>query len=166
MRAFWPCIDSKGTTTFKAQRGSKDIVKIVHVSFVVQLKFHEAMRIFLCTKKTKITLFNNFFSSVSLWLNHWCHMDYFIDVLTTFLGLDRGSWVDLYGGSESSWISFEFVFWRWTKVLWVWKDLKNLEEFGWIIPLKPQLFASTCWLSKCRSTNPPMTNDCFSAFAS
>ncbi len=101
--------------------------------------FMKLWEYFLCTKKTKITLFNNFFSSVSLWLNHRCHMDYFIDVLTTFLGLERGSWVDLYGGSESSWISFEFVFWRWTKVLWVWKDF----IFGWIIPLKPQLFAST-----------------------
>ncbi len=27
----WPCIDSKKTTTFKAQKGWKDIVKIVHV---------------------------------------------------------------------------------------------------------------------------------------
>ncbi len=56
MRAFWPCIDRKGTTTFKAQRGSKDIIKIVHVSFVVQLKFHEAMRIFFVYKENK----NNF----------------------------------------------------------------------------------------------------------
>ncbi len=26
-------------------------------------------------------------SFVKLWLNYWCHMDYFDDVLTTFLGL-------------------------------------------------------------------------------
>ncbi len=31
-RAFWPCIDSNATTTFKAQEGSEDIVKIVHVT--------------------------------------------------------------------------------------------------------------------------------------
>ncbi len=30
-RAFWPCIDSNATEMFKAQKGSKDIVKIVHV---------------------------------------------------------------------------------------------------------------------------------------
>ncbi len=29
-------------------------------------------------------------------------MDYFNDVLTTFLGLERGSTVAVYGGSESS----------------------------------------------------------------
>ncbi len=29
-------IDSKGTDTFKAQKGSKDIVKIVHETSVVQ----------------------------------------------------------------------------------------------------------------------------------
>ncbi len=30
------CIDSKTTTTFKAQKGSEDIVKIVHVTSVAQ----------------------------------------------------------------------------------------------------------------------------------
>ncbi len=35
-RAFLPCIDSSSTTTFNAQKGSKDIVKIVHVTSVVQ----------------------------------------------------------------------------------------------------------------------------------
>ncbi len=35
-RAFWPCIDSKGTTTFTTQKGNKDIVKVVHVKSVVQ----------------------------------------------------------------------------------------------------------------------------------
>ncbi len=34
---FWPSIDSKGTTTFKAQKGGKYIVKIVHVTSGVQL---------------------------------------------------------------------------------------------------------------------------------
>ncbi len=33
---FWPCIDSKATDTFKAQKGSKGIDKIVHVTSVVQ----------------------------------------------------------------------------------------------------------------------------------
>ncbi len=35
-RAFGLCIDSNETTTFKAQKGSKDIIKIVHVTSVVQ----------------------------------------------------------------------------------------------------------------------------------
>ncbi len=34
--AFWPCIDSNTTTIFKAQKGSKDIIKTVHVTSVVQ----------------------------------------------------------------------------------------------------------------------------------
>ncbi len=60
-KAFRPCIDSKATDTFKPQRSSKDIVKIVHVTSVIQLYFSY----FLCAKKTKrMTLFNNFFFSV------------------------------------------------------------------------------------------------------
>ncbi len=44
-----------------------------------------------------------------LQLNHWCHMDYFIDVLTTFLGLEHFSCIAVYAGSErflleGSWI--------------------------------------------------------------
>ncbi len=30
-------------------------------------------------------------------------MDYFNDVFTTFLGLEHGSYVAVYAGSESSW---------------------------------------------------------------
>ncbi len=60
-------------------------------------------------------------------LNHWCHMDYFNDVLTTFLGLACVSCFIDYVGSESSRISSEissFVFRRWTKILWVWNDMR------------------------------------------
>ncbi len=60
-------------------------------------------------------------------LNHWCHMDYFNDVLTTFLCLERGSSLAVYAGSESSQISSntsQFVFQRWTKVLQVWNDMR------------------------------------------
>ncbi len=35
-RAFWPSIDSNATDMFKAQKGSKDIVKIVHVTKIVK----------------------------------------------------------------------------------------------------------------------------------
>ncbi len=44
-------------------------------------------------------------SFIKLRLNHWCHMDYFNDVLTTFLGLERFSCIAVYAGSESSRIS-------------------------------------------------------------
>ncbi len=44
-------------------------------------------------------------SFITLRLNHWCHMDYFNDILTTFLGLERGNCVAVYAGSESSRIS-------------------------------------------------------------
>ncbi len=95
----------------------------------LNLNFMKLCEYFLCTKKTKImTLFNNFFSSMSvfntcsrytttrvvlltkepaLWrtklqLNHWCYMDYFNDVLTTFLGLERVSYIAVYAGSQKA----------------------------------------------------------------
>ncbi len=54
-------------------------------------------------------------------------MDYFTDVYTTFLGLERVSCVAVYAGSESSRISSKTsksVFWRWTKVLRVRTNMK------------------------------------------
>ncbi len=43
---------------------------------------------------------------ITLRLNHCrCHMDYFNDDLTTFLGLERVSSIAVYAGLESSWIS-------------------------------------------------------------
>ncbi len=36
-RAFWPCIVSNATDTLKAQKSSKDFVKTVHVTSVVEL---------------------------------------------------------------------------------------------------------------------------------
>ncbi len=44
-------------------------------------------------------------SFVKLWFNHRCHMDYFNDALTSFLCLDCGSSLAVYGESESSLIS-------------------------------------------------------------
>ncbi len=44
-------------------------------------------------------------SFIKLRLNYWCHMDYFNDVLTTFLCLELVSCVAVYAGSESSRIS-------------------------------------------------------------
>ncbi len=43
---FWPCIYSEGTTMFKAQKGIKDIVKIVHVTSVVQSNFIQQFLLF------------------------------------------------------------------------------------------------------------------------
>ncbi len=36
-------------------------------------------------------------SFTKLRLNHWCHMDYFNDVLATFLCVDRGNTLAVYG---------------------------------------------------------------------
>ncbi len=35
-------------------------------------------------------------------MNHWCHMDYFNDLLATFLDLDRGRILAVYAGSENT----------------------------------------------------------------
>ncbi len=66
---------------FKAQKDSKDITKIVHVTSVVQPYFYKATRIFFVRK------------------------DYFKDILTNFLGLEHISCVAVYRGSESFRIS-------------------------------------------------------------
>ncbi len=44
-------------------------------------------------------------SFIKLRLNHWCHMDYFNNVFTNFLGLESVNCVAVYAGSESSGIS-------------------------------------------------------------
>ncbi len=41
-------------------------------------------------------------SLIQLRFNHRYHMDYFNNVLTAFLDLESGSFVAIYGGSESS----------------------------------------------------------------
>ncbi len=117
------------------QKGIKDIVKIVHVTSVVQPSFYEAMRIYFVCEENKNNNFIQQFiffcvriqhtfkivprhlqereeenekysrSFITLQLNHWCHMDYFKDVFTIFLGLERVSSVAVYAGSESSRIS-------------------------------------------------------------
>ncbi len=47
-------IDSNITDIFKAQKDIKDIIKIIHVTSVVQPQFYEATRILFVQKKTKI----------------------------------------------------------------------------------------------------------------
>ncbi len=68
-------------------------------------------------------------SFIKLRLYHWCHTDYFNDVLTTFLGLELGCSIDVCERSENSRISFKisyryFVFRRWMKFLKVWNDMR------------------------------------------
>ncbi len=58
-------------------------------------------------------------SFIKLWLNHWSHMDYFNDVLTTFLGLEHCSCV---AGSESSQISSKISYRFGTTWGWVIND--------------------------------------------
>ncbi len=49
-------------------------------------------------------------SFITLQFNHCCHMDYFINVLTTYLGLERVSCMAVNARSESSRISSKFLF--------------------------------------------------------
>ncbi len=46
-----------------------------------------------------------FHSFIKLGLNHWCHMDYFNYIFTTFLGLEHVSCIAVYAGLESSQVS-------------------------------------------------------------
>ncbi len=64
---------------------------------------------------------------IKLQLTDWCHMDYFVDHLGTFLDLDRVRTLLSMGGSESSQIPTKissFVFQRWTEVLRVWNNIR------------------------------------------
>ncbi len=120
-------------------------------------------RIIFVRKENKITLFNNFFSSMSVFgtrsqeyhdacdffvctkysrsflklqLTHWCHMDYFNDVLTTFLGLTCGSCIAVYAGSESS------------RFIMAWRGIINerLFIFGLTFPLSGHVSNSVNFL--------------------
>ncbi len=79
---------------------------------------------------------------ITLWLNHWCHMDYFNDVLATFLGLEIGSCIAVYAGSESSrissWISLYLCSedeWRSYGTKWGWVINDRIFIFKLTIPI-------------------------------
>ncbi len=89
---------------------------------------------------------------------HWCHMDYFNDVLTTFLNLDH---VILYGSLLSmegqralrihqKYLNFCSDDWpRSHRFGTTWKWVINIFVFRWIIPLswnKCRLWLSSCYL--------------------
>ncbi len=143
-RALRHCTDRNATDTFKAQKGSKDFVKTVHVTSVSNRNVMKQQGyLFMCKENknnfiqwfllSRISLhchyweYHKFTNVKKLQMNHWCHMDYLNVFLTTFLCLDRGRTPAVYGGSEGSRISskiYPFVFQRWTKVLRVWNDMR------------------------------------------
>ncbi len=47
----WSSVDSKGTTTIKTQKHSKDIGEIIHVSSVIQQSFYKDTRTFSVLKE-------------------------------------------------------------------------------------------------------------------
>ncbi len=65
------------------------------------------------------------YSCSSVQPNHWCHVDYFNDVLTTFLGLECVSCIAVYAGQKALRFHQKYlnVFRRWTNVLQVWNNM-------------------------------------------
>jgi hypothetical protein len=55
-RAFGLSIDSYATTTFKPHKGSKDMIKVIHVTPVVKPQFYEVTRV-LCPKKHNLPFY-------------------------------------------------------------------------------------------------------------
>ncbi len=69
-----PPIDSNIFTTVKAKKGSKDIVKTVHMTSVVLPQFYEITRIlFVCKENKKEWLYSNIFheSTTTSLSNHY-----------------------------------------------------------------------------------------------
>ncbi len=67
---------------------------------------------------------------IKWWFNHWCHMDHFNYVLTTFLCLDHGGTLAVYWRQRTlRFQTSEFVFWRCMKVLRVWNDMRVSNSF-------------------------------------
>ncbi len=91
-------------------------------------------------------------SFLKLRLNHWCHMDYFNDVLTTFLGVEHGSCIAAYAGSENSDFIKNFLHLcsedertsYWFGTTWGWVINNRIFIFGWTIPLKMFIHLKKC----------------------
>ncbi len=58
-RMFWPWIDSNATDTFKVQKGSKDIFKIVHVTSLAQQYIMKVWEYFFAQRKQNQQLYFN-----------------------------------------------------------------------------------------------------------
>ncbi len=96
----------------------------------------KSLFLFCCTHKYS-------HSFITSRLNHWCHMDYFNDVLTTFLNLECGCCITSYACqnalgfyqkylnlcSEDEQRSYGFG------TAWMWVINKIIFIFGWTIPL-------------------------------
>ncbi len=98
---------------------------------------------------------------IKLRLNQWSHMDYFNDVITTFLDLECASCEDSQCEDRnlSDFIISLLVFWRWTKVLQVWNDMRvskwwQFKFLGKLTPLnslskasreETDLHGMACW---------------------
>ncbi len=77
---------------------------------------------------------------------HWCHMDYFNVILTTFLSLEHVCCIAVYAGSEKlvDFIKNIFVYlcsedeWRFYRfgTTWEWVINDRIFIFGWTIPLR------------------------------
>ncbi len=75
-------------------------------------------------------------SFIKLQLDHWWHKDCFIDVLTTFLGLEYGSCIAVYAGSESSNLCSEDELKSYGfGTIWGWVFNDRSFIFGWTNPL-------------------------------
>ncbi len=90
LRAFWPCIDSNTSDTFKAQKGSKNIVKgLLHSKMKIVSLIINPMSFQTCISFVRLWNTQKKYSHrfIKFRLNHWWLMDYFDDVFHTFLGL-------------------------------------------------------------------------------
>ncbi len=81
-------------------------------------------------------------SFIQLRLNHWCHMDYFNDVLTTFLGPEHVSCIAVYAGSESSRFNQKYLNFRSYRfgTTWGWVINDRIFIFGLNTPFKISRF--------------------------
>ncbi len=133
-RAFWPCTDSNAADTFKAQKG-----RLLHWQHHMHVSWFSRECVAKIDKEEK-KLLNKVFifvffvhkkysrSFIKLRLNHWCHMDYFNDVLTTFRGLEHVRCCLRRVRKLSDFIKNILrcvkMNWRWKKVLRVWNDMR------------------------------------------
>ncbi len=105
-----PPIDSKDPYTIKVQKQSNVLCQH-HAHVYAQIKAHISKMapgwsggdkllnkcvifVFFAHKKYS-------HSFKTLWLNHWCHVNYYNDVLAMFLDLERGSSLAVYAGQNS-----------------------------------------------------------------
>ncbi len=86
--------------------------------------------LFLFSLRTK---YSRYF--VKLRLNHWCHMDYFTDVLATVLVLDHVRILAVYGRVRelSEFIKYILILQLWNDMRWLTNDIIYI--FGRTIPL-------------------------------